>query len=97
MIVYHATQSCEHNSFVFPWILIFVILKVIIEIDIGKSNTISCLLGHFYASDIKDESVLAMCSNHPEDSVLITGDTQGYITVWEILDYCLEPLDTVNI
>ncbi|PVD39372.1 hypothetical protein C0Q70_02002 [Pomacea canaliculata] len=47
-------------------------------------------MGYFYAPDLADESVLAMCSK-PNNSILITGDTQGIIKVWDIMDYCVRP------
>ncbi|GFO38221.1 WD repeat-containing protein on y chromosome-like isoform x1 [Plakobranchus ocellatus] len=44
-------------------------------------------MGWFYAPSIPDESVLAMCSK-PNDGLLITGDTQGMVRCWDIMDYC---------
>ena len=52
--------------------------------------------GYFYAPDGPDESVLAMCSK-PNNSVLITGDTQGVIKVWDIMQFCVTPSDRVCI
>ncbi|XP_076443223.1 cilia- and flagella-associated protein 337-like isoform X3 [Babylonia areolata] len=49
-------------------------------------------MGYFYAPDAADESVLAMCSK-PNNSLLVTGDTQGVIKVWSIVDYCVTPQD----
>ncbi|KAK7469672.1 hypothetical protein BaRGS_00036301, partial [Batillaria attramentaria] len=49
-------------------------------------------MGFFYAPDAPDESVLAMCSK-PNNSILITGDTQGNIKIWDIMDYCVKPQD----
>ena len=43
--------------------------------------------GKFYACEVADESVLGMCTS-PDDSVLVTGDTVGRVTVWSIADYC---------
>ncbi|XP_013420475.1 WD repeat-containing protein on Y chromosome isoform X3 [Lingula anatina] len=45
--------------------------------------------GSFYASDFPDESVLGMCSD-PDSSILVTGDTQGHVSVWDISEYCLK-------
>ncbi|KAK3758931.1 hypothetical protein RRG08_016011 [Elysia crispata] len=44
-------------------------------------------MGYFYVPSIPDESVLAMCSK-PNDGLLITGDTQGMVRCWDIMDYC---------
>ncbi|XP_035828989.1 WD repeat-containing protein on Y chromosome [Aplysia californica] len=44
-------------------------------------------MGYFYVPNIPDESVLAMCTK-PNDSLLITGDTQGVVKCWDIMDYC---------
>ncbi|CAL1530117.1 unnamed protein product [Lymnaea stagnalis] len=44
-------------------------------------------MGYFYAPSIQDESVLAMCTK-PNDSLLITGDTQGIVRCWDIMEYC---------
>ncbi|XP_064637087.1 WD repeat-containing protein on Y chromosome-like isoform X2 [Lineus longissimus] len=49
-------------------------------------------IGFFYAPDSADESVLAMCSNQ-SNSLLVVGDTQGLISVWNIENYCTEPLE----
>lgn len=54
------------------------------------------LPGYFYAPDLADESVLAMCSK-PSNSILITGDTQGIIKVWDIMDYCVRPQERVSV
>ena len=38
---------------------------------------------------VAGESILAMCAS--EDGLfLVTGDTQGYIKVWDISEYCIE-------
>ncbi|XP_071952599.1 cilia- and flagella-associated protein 337-like [Antedon mediterranea] len=46
--------------------------------------------GHFYASDSEDEeeSVLCMCSNH-DNTLLISGDTKGFVTIWNIKNYAI--------
>jgi len=44
-------------------------------------------LGHFHAAENKDNSVLAITSS-ADDVYLITGDTSGFVTVWNIEDYC---------
>ncbi|KAL4240997.1 hypothetical protein ACF0H5_001776 [Mactra antiquata] len=46
-------------------------------------------MGYFYAPDTADESVLGMCTNN-NNSLLVTGDTQGNIKVWDIMTYCIK-------
>ncbi|XP_041364011.1 WD repeat-containing protein on Y chromosome-like isoform X2 [Gigantopelta aegis] len=48
-------------------------------------------LGYFYAPDSPDVSVLAMCTK-PNNSILVTGDTHGIITIWDIMGYCTKAL-----
>lgn len=45
-------------------------------------------MGYFYAPDQTDESVLGMCTNN-NNSLLVTGDTQGNIRVWDIMEFCI--------
>ena len=49
-------------------------------------------LGYFYAPDAPDESVLGMCTN-ANNSLLVTGDTQGFIKVWDIMTHCVRPAE----
>ena len=59
----------------------------------NKNRSFSDLLvGYFYAPDIKDESILGMCTNS-NNSLLVTGDTQGYIKVWDIMSHCVKLQD----
>ncbi|XP_039256207.2 cilia- and flagella-associated protein 337-like isoform X1 [Styela clava] len=46
------------------------------------------LLGKFSAVEKSDLSVLGM-STSPDNSVLITGDSEGNVTVWDISNHCL--------
>ncbi|XP_060573290.1 WD repeat-containing protein on Y chromosome-like isoform X4 [Ruditapes philippinarum] len=46
-------------------------------------------MGFFYAPDFPDESVLAMCTNN-NNSLLVTGDTQGNVKVWDIMTHCIK-------
>ncbi|XP_076809582.1 cilia- and flagella-associated protein 337-like isoform X1 [Clavelina lepadiformis] len=46
------------------------------------------LLGHFHAAETHEGSVLGISSSS-DDLYLITGDTTGYVTVWDIEDYCV--------
>lgn len=39
--------------------------------------------GKFYASAFKEQSVLALTTNKNDD-ILITGDTKGFIYLWDI-------------
>lgn len=46
------------------------------------------LLGQFNASHMIGESIFALnCDSN--DQFLFTGDTQGYIKIWDIKDYCV--------
>ena len=45
------------------------------------------LLGQFNSSHRLGESVLAIISDS-NDTFLFTGDTQGYVKIWDIVDYC---------
>ncbi|XP_077864869.1 WD repeat-containing protein on Y chromosome-like [Saccoglossus kowalevskii] len=47
------------------------------------------LLGQFNAAHGKNESVLAMTTD-AANKFLITGDTMGYVVVWDITDYCIK-------
>ena len=46
------------------------------------------VLGQFYAPHQPDDSVLGLCSD-PDNEVLITGDSVGQVSVWDIHDYCV--------
>ena len=46
------------------------------------------LLGQFNSSHRLGESVLAMITDL-NDRFLFTGDTQGYVKIWDIADYCI--------
>ncbi|KAK6170880.1 hypothetical protein SNE40_019170 [Patella caerulea] len=47
-------------------------------------------IGYFYVPDNEDESVLTMCTP-ASNTILVTGDTQGNIKIWNITDYCIKP------
>ncbi|XP_013411389.1 WD repeat-containing protein on Y chromosome [Lingula anatina] len=47
------------------------------------------LLGQFNAAHKPDEAVLAMATDS-QNEYLITGDTAGYIKVWDITEYCVK-------
>lgn len=51
-------------------------------------------IGEFRGTDFPTESVLAMACNS-NSSVLATGDTQGFIYIWDIKDYCITPTPQV--
>ena len=46
------------------------------------------LAGEFMASNNHRESILCMTSDD-DNSLLMTGDTQGYIKIWNISKYCI--------
>jgi len=45
------------------------------------------LLGQFNAAHRLGESVLSIVTDASE-TLLVTGDTQGYVKIWDIMDYC---------
>ncbi|XP_059388925.1 WD repeat-containing protein on Y chromosome isoform X1 [Carassius carassius] len=49
--------------------------------------------GQFYAPDGSDECVMGLSTDH-ENSLLVTGDTAGFIKVWDISQYALSAADT---
>ena len=53
------------------------------------------ITAYFYAPDAADESVLGVCSSS-DDGMLITGDTQGYVYVWQIDDYAMRAHSKVS-
>lgn len=80
-----------------PWHLSISLRQLMKSIIVLVSVTRFLVLpGYFYAPDLADESVLAMCSK-PSNSILITGDTQGIIKVWDIMDYCVRPQERVSL
>ncbi|XP_071962420.1 WD repeat-containing protein on Y chromosome-like [Antedon mediterranea] len=50
------------------------------------------LLGQFNAAHKPNEAVVAMTTDS-KNEFLITGDTLGYIKVWDITEYCINPSD----
>jgi len=57
--------------------------------------TLICFLGHFRATEDKDGSVIALSST-PDDNYLITADTSGRVSVWDIENYCLTDQEQVR-
>lgn len=53
------------------------------------------LQGSFYVPSTDDESVIALATNS-NDEILLTGDTKGFIQVWDIKDYCIQNTPTVK-
>lgn len=47
------------------------------------------LMGQFNACSVKNESVVTMTTD-PTNRYLITGDSVGYIKVWDIWNYCIQ-------
>ena len=50
----------------------------------------------FYAASVPDESVLGMTSDE-DNKQLITGDTKGHVTVWNIEEHCIKPTEKVGL
>ncbi len=53
------------------------------------------LAGEFMASNNHRESILCMTSDETND-LLMTGDTQGYIKIWNISKYCIRENDSAG-
>ncbi|XP_025088081.1 WD repeat-containing protein on Y chromosome-like [Pomacea canaliculata] len=53
------------------------------------------LLGQFAATERVGEMVLAMTTD-PENEFLITGDTLGYVKVWDLLLYCNREAESIS-
>uniref|UniRef100_A0A8C6THN1 Si:dkey-202c14.3 n=1 Tax=Neogobius melanostomus TaxID=47308 RepID=A0A8C6THN1_9GOBI len=51
--------------------------------------------GHFYAPEQSDERVLALSSNQSENTLLVSGDTLGWLQVWDIAHFGLHVQDQV--
>ncbi|PIK42434.1 putative WD repeat-containing protein 49-like, partial [Apostichopus japonicus] len=45
---------------------------------------------NFYSSKFADQSVLALATD-PKNKLLVSGDTRGWIYIWDIQTYCLTP------
>ncbi|XP_030019123.1 WD repeat-containing protein 49 [Sphaeramia orbicularis] len=46
--------------------------------------------GQFYAPKQPDELVLTLSSDQSKNTILISGDTMGWLQIWDISDYALE-------
>ena len=65
-----------------------VTLLISVEVVIQAWSISGGLLGQFDAAGgVEDESVLAMCSDE-QNHVLFTGDSLGFIKIWDISNYC---------
>ncbi|XP_066560708.1 cilia- and flagella-associated protein 337 [Amia ocellicauda] len=51
--------------------------------------------GHFYAAQSPDESVLGLCTDQG-NKLLVSGDTAGFIQVWDISVFGLQPGEKVT-
>ncbi|MBN3300586.1 WDR49 protein, partial [Amia calva] len=51
--------------------------------------------GHFYAAQSPDESVLGLCTDQG-NKLLVSGDTAGFIQVWDISVFGLQPGEKVS-
>ena len=58
-------------------------------------NTYTIFAGSCYIPTTDDESVIALATNST-DEILLTGDTKGFIQVWDIKDYCICNTTTVR-
>lgn len=58
------------------------------------NNLVYCFVvlipGHFYAPEQSDERILTLSSDQSKNTVLISGDTAGWLQVWDISHYGLD-------
>lgn len=59
-------------------------------------NSTECLNGSFYASAFENQSTTSLTSD-PLNKILISGDTKGFIYLWDIETYKLTPSCTQEI
>ncbi|XP_019938498.2 cilia- and flagella-associated protein 337 isoform X1 [Paralichthys olivaceus] len=52
----------------------------------GETHT----YGEFYAPEQPGARVLSLCSDQPENTILVSGDTTGWLQIWGISHYALE-------
>lgn len=50
--------------------------------------------GRFMAATDEDSNVLALATD-PSNEMLITGDSNGHITVWDISSYCISRAESI--
>ncbi|XP_069547371.1 cilia- and flagella-associated protein 337-like [Brachyistius frenatus] len=46
--------------------------------------------GEFYAPEQAGECVLSLSSDQPKNTILVTGDTTGWLQIWDISSYALD-------
>ncbi|XP_070846027.1 cilia- and flagella-associated protein 337 [Chaetodon trifascialis] len=52
----------------------------------GQTHT----YGQFYAPEQPGERVLSLSSDQPENTILVSGDTAGWLQIWDICDFALD-------
>nr|XP_020461736.1 WD repeat-containing protein 49-like isoform X2 [Monopterus albus] len=52
----------------------------------GQTST----YGQFYAPEQPEERVLSLSSDQPENKVLVSGDTTGWLQIWDISHYAVD-------
>lgn len=55
-----------------------------------NSENMFLLLGDFYAPGQTGERVLSMSSDQHKNQILVSGDTAGWLQIWNISDYALD-------
>ncbi len=51
--------------------------------------------GAFYSSKFANESAYALASDE-ENKILISGDTNGYVYLWDIANYMIDPPQAIT-
>ena len=54
-----------------------------------------CFPGSFYAASEEESTVLALGSDSSNET-LVTGDSQGWISLWDISSYCITRTDSTQ-
>lgn len=69
----------------------------ILYIELDNFQKMFLILGQFYAPDQPEERVLSMSSDQPKNKILVSGDTAGWLQIWDISDYALDTQHEVSL
>lgn len=53
--------------------------------------------GQFYAPEQPGERVLSLSSDQPKNTILVSGDTTGWLQIWDICHFALDMQHEVRI
>ena len=76
--------------------LIYLSVYCLIEIDICYYFDVQKTVKEQYVFAIFPVASILMASDKETNSVLVTGDADGYIKVWNIHDYCVDSSPELN-